>query len=107
MGDKEFSMAKITMLHDIVEKNGKTIKENNLDKQHNLKIGDLVEITFKPYEGVRLFICKLSRDCDGTPLYCLTINLTEFKRQQSEGYSNFYYTSFYTGFSDSSIKLIK
>jgi len=99
-------MPEIVVLHDIVEKNGKTIRENNLEKQHKMKIGDLVEITFDEYRGVRLWICELSRDCDGTPLYSLTANLAEFKRQLSENCSRMYIRSLHCGFSDNCLKLI-
>lgn len=58
---------------DIVEENGKTVKENNMEKQHNILIGSLVEV-LGPDEakGLRLFVMRHSRDCDGTPLYALT-----------------------------------
>ena len=59
---------KIEMIHDIVEKNGKTIKENNLAKFHKYELGELVEMK----NGVRMFISGYRRDCDGTPLYCLS-----------------------------------
>lgn len=66
----------ILLVSDIVEKNGKTIKENNLVKEHVIKLGSLVEITYEGNEqqGVRLFVVNHSRDCDGTPLYDLSIN---------------------------------
>ncbi len=56
------------MIHNLKESNGKTIKENNLEKTHIYKIGQLVETE----EGARLFISKQTRDCDGTPLYSLS-----------------------------------
>jgi len=64
----------IEVVHDIIEENGKTIKENNLEKQHNIKIGTLVEISNKVENmaGARLFVVKHTRDCDGTPLYSLS-----------------------------------
>lgn len=69
---------------DIVEGNGKTVKENNLALKHNVPIGSLVEITYEseyaePHErvkGLRLFVVKHSRDCDGSPLYALSHSLT-------------------------------
>ena len=69
---------------DIVEENGKTVKENNLAVNHNVPIGSLVEITYEskydePHErvkGLRLFVVKHSRDCDGSPLYSLSYSLT-------------------------------
>lgn len=73
----------ITMVSDIREANGKTIKENNLAKTHEIPIGALVEITYEdgnyeddPVNGLRLFVVKHSRDCDGTPLYDMSFKLT-------------------------------
>lgn len=66
----------ITVIHDLKESNGKTIKENNMELQHNIPIGTLVEYkTNDPesdYFGVRLFVAEHARDCDGTPLYNLS-----------------------------------
>jgi hypothetical protein len=72
-------MSKGVILHNLVEKNGKTIKENNMGKKHNIPIGTLVEIEDNEYfEGgayrkgtARLFVIAHTRDCDGTPLYSL------------------------------------
>lgn len=65
---------------DIVEANGKTIKENNMEKTHNLKVGDLVEVKHDRWHGdgacekihARLWVTLCGRDCDGTPLYWLS-----------------------------------
>lgn len=70
---------KVIMIHDIVEKNGKTIKENNLEKKHNIPIGSLVEVKYDNWFGngacekvhARLWVVSHDRDCDGTPLYAL------------------------------------
>ena len=59
---------------DIVEANGRTIRQNNLDIQHKLPIGALVEIRCSDvpeWDGCRLYVAKHDRDCDGTPLYSL------------------------------------
>lgn len=73
-----------TFIGDVIEKNGKTIKENNLTKKHNLKLDSLVSLIkyndeeyFKYHDcviqdGVTLYVSKLTRDCDGTPLYSLS-----------------------------------
>lgn len=73
----------IIVVHDIVEENGKTVKENNLAKQHLIPLGTLVEITYENefeepedrVKGLRLFVVNHSRDCDGTPLYDLSLDL--------------------------------
>lgn len=69
------------MVHDIVEENGKTIKENNMTKTHKYNVGDLVFVRSSTWHGrgrasvrfeANLWICALTRDCDGTPLYNLS-----------------------------------
>ena len=68
---------KLVMIHDLIEENGKTIRENNLERQHAIPIGSLVEIKFDEWMGegacwkvhARLWVVLHSRDCDGTPLY--------------------------------------
>ena len=65
-------MISIVNVADIVEPNGKTWRENNLAKNHDIALGTLVELIPSDYEekgGVRLFVVNHSRDCDGTPLY--------------------------------------
>lgn len=91
---KEAFENRIIVVHDIVEENGKTIKENNLERTHAIPLGALVETYSESeygWEGIRLFVTKHTRDCDGTPLYSLG----------AEGRS---YTH---GFSDSCLKVIK
>ena len=56
-------MPKLIIFKDIVEKNGKTIEENNLAKPRKFKVGDTVTFT------VETNITKVDRDCDGTALY--------------------------------------
>jgi len=50
-------------MKDIVEKNGKTIEENNLTKPRKFKVGDEVIFT------IETTITEVGRDCDGTVLY--------------------------------------
>jgi len=65
---------------DIVEENGKTIRENNLEKAHDIPIGTLVEVKYDEWHGdgacekvhARLWVVSHDRDCDGTPLYSLS-----------------------------------
>lgn len=59
---------------DVVEANGKTIRENNNAVAHAIPLGSLVEINTPNYpdNGLRLFVHSHIRDCDGTPLYVLT-----------------------------------
>jgi hypothetical protein len=63
---------------DIVEENGKTIRENNLAKVHGIPLGALVEVRPDDEDdregGVRAFVVHQGRDCDGTPLYSLSLH---------------------------------
>jgi len=59
---------------------GKTYREENNAKSHNIPLGTLVEVDFddsyleSPKKGLRLFVVGHDRDCDGTPLYSLSFN---------------------------------
>jgi hypothetical protein len=63
------------LISDMVEANGKTVRENNLEKGHTIPLGSLVECNSESgdyeWEGIRLYVVKHSRDCDGGPLYDL------------------------------------
>jgi hypothetical protein len=60
----------IADLTDPEDYEGRTYREVNMLKPHKISIGSLVELE----SGARLFVSKLTRDCDGTPLYTLTVN---------------------------------
>ena len=65
---------------DLIEKNGRTVLENNMEKPHNISIGTLVEVQYDEWMGdgactkahARLWVISHDRDCDGTPLYTLS-----------------------------------
>jgi hypothetical protein len=67
---------------DIVEENGKTIRQNNQEKTHDIPIGTLVEVKYDKWHSkgacvkthARLWVWSHDRDCDGTPLYSLSPN---------------------------------
>lgn len=61
-------MINVADLKDPNDPQGRTYREVNNAMQHAFAIGDLVELE----NGVRLFVAKQTRDCDGTPLYSLT-----------------------------------
>ena len=89
------------MVHDLVEDNGKTIKENNLEKIWAIPIGQLVEIT--PSKE-RLYVCGHHRDCDGTPLY--SVCMKEDLEKDFSDINNRVYSSCITGYSDNSLLAI-
>ncbi len=73
-------MVQVINFGDIVEANGKTIRENNLAIQHKYPIGTLVETEREDSHGEKrriegrgqLYVAWHSRDCDGSPLYHLS-----------------------------------
>jgi hypothetical protein len=73
---------------NIIEKNGKTIYENNMDKKHKFPIGSLVEYE----DGMRLFVKAHTRDCDGTPLYSLGEKSEDRRDHWIHGYNEKYLT---------------
>jgi hypothetical protein len=91
-------------IHDLIEENGKTIKENNLELKHNIPVGTLVEvINIEKYKGVRLYVVFHARDCDGTPLYCLCANRTDIK-QENGGFFNY---GWINGLDEKSLKILE
>lgn len=78
--------AEIQMVSEMKEENGKTIRENNLEKSFSIPIDTLVEFDMdeeiSPDEKtglgsnirgkVRAFVVEHVRDCDGEPLYRLS-----------------------------------
>jgi len=76
-------MSNIVILHDLPANpnniDGPTIKEQNLQKKHNIPIDTLVEIKYDTWFGngacskvhARLWVIAHNRDCDGTSLYTL------------------------------------
>lgn len=60
-------------LYDLIEENGKTIRENNLEEPHAIPMKTLVEVDFpdNPSHGLRAFVCEQTRDFDGSPTYSL------------------------------------
>jgi hypothetical protein len=96
-------MTKIIMIHDLVEANGKTIKENNLAKVHQIPNGSLVELD----TGARVFVCGHARDCDGTPLYLLS-PLKDSIREDPYSWPTqheFYMGKYMGGYSERSLKV--
>lgn len=69
----------VILISNIVEENGKTVRENNLEKKHAIALGSLVEINidYIPEHKLRLFVQEHSRDCDGTPLYSLSSDIKD------------------------------
>lgn len=68
-------MTQFINIADIVDPDdpqGRTYREQNIQKFHNIPMGALVEIL----SGARLFVVYRGRDCDQTPLYWLCADPT-------------------------------
>lgn len=72
---------RLVMIHDLTNPaTGKTYKEENLERQHQIPVGTLVEVKYDRWYGdgacekvhARLWVVEHRRDCDGTPLYALS-----------------------------------
>jgi hypothetical protein len=76
-------MINIADLTDPNDPNERSYREINNAKKHKFRVGQLVEIE----HGVRLFVARQTRDCDGTPLYSLTPKKDDHI-QTREGFGN-------------------
>lgn len=96
---------KVIVAHDLPsDLPGKTWKEKNLEIQHNIPIGALVEISAGfDYDGVRLIVCNHTRDCDGTPLYSLTWDMDNYERFKELRWA----TTCTGGYSEQNLVIIK
>jgi hypothetical protein len=95
-------MQHINYIHDLVDLSdpqGRTHKQINAAKVHQYPIGALVELN----HGIRLWVVYHARDCDQTPLYCLSADPydTEIKRE------GFYNASWTTGIPEHLLTFIR
>ncbi len=60
-------MINIADLKDPNDELGRTYREINNATNHKYEYDELVELESR----ARMYITRLTRDCDGTPLYCL------------------------------------
>lgn len=99
----------IADLRDPDDPQGRTYRQINALKQHQIPIGALVEIVSTDEEfpddsaGVRLFVVYHARDCDQTPLYslCHDLDNTELGRP------DFYNRTWINGYPEESLKVIR
>jgi hypothetical protein len=73
---------KIINVADIKMPSGKTWREENLELKHRFKEGDLVTFTDSYSQKDKvikqdLYVQQATRDCDGTPLYTLSLKHPE------------------------------
>ena len=94
-------------------KTGKTYREENNERIHNIPLGSLVEIDFddryleSPKNGLRLFVVSHDRDCDGTPLYSLSFDKNWEPHMFGERFKTFARWAIDSGYSEDSLKVIK
>lgn len=71
-------MNPFVLIYDLTNpETGKTYKEKNLEREHGIPVGTLVELEWNQWHGegacwhikARLWVTSHDRDCDGTPLY--------------------------------------
>ena len=72
----------IADLRDPDDSKGRSWREVNAEKIHNIPVGSLVEIK----NGARVFVVKHTRDCDQTPLYSLAIDPEDCDFSMDHGY---------------------
>lgn len=86
-------------------KTGRTYRQENLEIEHKIPLGTLVEVRFDRWYGggacakirARLFVVRHVRDCDGTPLYTLSGHPVYDPAN----------TNLYSGFLEDSLRVIK
>lgn len=89
-------MIEATLVPNLIESNGKTIRQNNLERPHAIPLKTLVEIVvavdddycMDKYRGVRAYVVTHERDCDGTPLYGLSQNRDVVEDEAVQGYTD-------------------
>lgn len=80
------------------DRDGRTYREINNSTTHTIPIGSLVELE----DRVRLWVAYHSRDCNGTPLYYLSIDKDDTIKHRV----NFINSSWDGGYSKDSLKVI-
>lgn len=92
---------------------GKTFREENEEKKHNIPLGTLVEVDVDDYylenpkKGLRLFVVSHDRDCDGTPLYSLSFNKNWKKDKYGEKFELLNKAQIDSGYDENSLKIVK
>jgi len=103
-------MSQIVNVADIKDtKTGKTWREENGEKTHKIPLDALVEVI--PWEhgthnGVRGYVSGHGRDCDGTPLYSITMEKGLRVDKYGPEFIHLIRAAFTGGFSEESLKVI-
>lgn len=101
-------MSEIIVIHDLEHPDhpGKSYKEVNLEKEHNIPVGELVELDSEDerYANIRLYVVGHHRDCDGTPLYSLGLKGADMWQSEKQKFHN--YKTFH-GIGEDSLTIVK
>jgi len=109
-------MVKVQFMSDLIEENGNSVKQNNMELKHKIAINSLVEVNCEcsNSHGLRLFVSAHTRDCDGTPLYSLSLEKTQetIREREKDNVLNAYLKGLddgcrIHGFDEDSLVLIK
>jgi len=73
----------IADLVDPDDEQGRTYRQVNAEKVHNIPVGTLVELE----NGCRAWVVNHGRDCDQTPLYAVSLNRGDTVQRQP-GFAN-------------------
>ena len=85
---------------------GKTYRQENLEKQHNIPIGTLVEID-DPENPLRLYVVEHFRDFDGTPLYSLSFDIDWHKEMYGKEFKQLARFRIDSGYPEEFLKIVK
>lgn len=112
MSKEEIKVTVINIADLTNPKTGKSYRQENNEKTHAYKVGDLVEVIGWDedceYDGMRLYIIGLVRDCDGTPLYVLSSKGKELYQKGFGLKENVCYNfSSFSGFGEQCLKFIR
>ncbi len=83
--------------------------EENMKIAHTIAIGTLVEVDLEYSEqhSVRGFVVEHTRDCDGTPLYAISLMRPEDARDLKEMNPTLYRFTVSDGWTDDCLKIIR
>jgi hypothetical protein len=91
-------------LRDPSDPAGRSYRQVNAEKTHQIALGALVELE----SGARLFVVKLGRDCDQTPLYWLAADMPRPTDETEEPtYHRHQMTKWIGGYGEDSLTVIR
>lgn len=92
----------IADLKDPNDGSGRTYRQVNAEKEHQVPVGSLVELE----TGARLFVVYQGRDCDMTPLYWLTPSKDDLEEEDDDSRNQARKMKWSGGYSEGSLKVV-